>query len=110
MKTLQQTLQQAESDVVEIGHFNISDLVGSKAACDSARELSAPVILETSEGERGCMGVHREVAIVKSLREQYEFPIFLNADHTHLLRAAIEAAKAGYDWAVVFSSLTNEIG
>jgi len=43
MKTLRQTLQQAESDAVAIGHFNISDLVGLKAAFDSARELSVPV-------------------------------------------------------------------
>jgi fructose-bisphosphate aldolase, class II len=100
MKTLRQTLQQAESDGVAIGHFNISDLVGLKAAFDSARELSVPVIVGTSEGERDFMGVHQAAAVVKSLREQYEFPIFLNADHTHSLKAAIEAAKAGYDWVV----------
>jgi fructose-bisphosphate aldolase class II len=43
MKTLRQTLQQAESDGVAIGHFNISDLVGLKAAFDSARELTDKV-------------------------------------------------------------------
>jgi fructose-bisphosphate aldolase class II len=100
MKTLRQTLQQAESDGVAIGHFNISDLVGLKAAFDSARELGVPVIVGTSEGERDFMGVHQAAGVVKSLREQYEFPIFLNADHTHSLGAAIEAARAGYDWVV----------
>jgi fructose-bisphosphate aldolase, class II len=100
MKTLRQTLQQAESDAVAIGHFNISDLVGLKAAFDSARELNVPVVVGTSEGERKFMGVHQAAAVVKSLRERYEFPIFLNADHTHSLEAAIEAAKAGYDWVV----------
>jgi fructose-bisphosphate aldolase class II len=35
------------------------------------------------------------------LREEYEFPIFLNADHTHSLAKAAEAAKAGFD-AIVF--------
>lgn len=100
MKSLRQKLQEAESDAVAIGHFNISDLVGLKAAFDSARELSVPVIVGTSEGEREFMGVHQAAAVVKSLREQYEFPIFLNADHTHSLLAAIEAAKAGYDWVV----------
>jgi fructose-bisphosphate aldolase class II len=100
MKTLRQTLQQAENDAVAIGHFNISDLVGLKAAFDSARELSVPVIVGTSEGEREFMGVHQTAAVVNNLREQYEFPIFLNADHTHSLRAAVEAARAGYDWVV----------
>jgi ketose-bisphosphate aldolase len=106
MKTLQQTLQQAENDAVAIGHFNISDLVGLKAAFDSARKLNVPVIVGTSEGEHEFMGVRQAAAVVKSLREQCEFPIFLNADHTHSLRAAIEAAKAGYDW-VVFD-ISNE--
>ena len=77
MKTLRQTLQQAENDAVAIGHFNISDLVGLKAAFDSARELNVPVVVGTSEGEREFMGVHQAAAVVKSLREQCEFPIFL---------------------------------
>jgi fructose-bisphosphate aldolase class II len=38
---------------------------------------------------------------VKSLREEFNFPIFLNADHTHSLAKAEEAAKAGFD-AIVF--------
>jgi fructose-bisphosphate aldolase class II len=93
MKTLRQTLRQAESDAVAIGHFNISGLLGLKAAFDSARELSVPVMVGTSECERDFMGVHQAAALVKSLREQYEFPIFLNADHTHSLRAAIGSGK-----------------
>ena len=36
-------------------------------------------------------------ALVKSLREQYDYPIFLNADHTHSLDKAKEAAEAGFD-------------
>ncbi|MGB8442076.1 MAG: class II fructose-bisphosphate aldolase, partial [Candidatus Acidiferrales bacterium] len=67
---------------------------------ESARELNVPVIVGTSEGEREFMGVHQAAAVVKSLREQFEFPIFVNADHTHSLKAAIEAAKARYDWIV----------
>jgi fructose-bisphosphate aldolase class II len=46
---------------------------------------------------------------VRSLREEFDFPIFLNADHTHSLAKAVEAAKSGFD-AVVFdvSSLPFE--
>jgi fructose-bisphosphate aldolase class II len=35
------------------------------------------------------------------LREEFDFPIFLNADHTHSLAKGIEAAKAGFD-SIVF--------
>ena len=38
---------------------------------------------------------------MRSLREQFDFPIFLNADHTHSLPEAEEAARAGFD-AIVF--------
>jgi fructose/tagatose bisphosphate aldolase len=38
-----------------------------------------------------------------ALPEEFDFPIFLNADHTHSLPKAVEAAKAGFD-AIVFDS------
>jgi fructose-bisphosphate aldolase, class II len=85
---------------VAIGHFNISDLVTLKAVFETARDLNVAVIVGASEGERQFMGVRQISAIVKSLREEYDFPIFLNADHTHSLPNAIEAAKAGFDWIV----------
>ena len=100
METLRKVLQQAETKRVAIGHFNISDLVTLKAVFEAARDLNAPVVVGTSEGERQFMGVRQVAAIVKSLREEYDFPIFLNADHTHSLLSAIEAAKAGFDWIV----------
>src|SRR6516165_2717243 len=46
------------------------------------------------------MGVGQVAAVVKSLRDESDFPIFLNADHTHSLPSAMEAAKAGFDWIV----------
>lgn len=51
------------------------------------------------------MGTRQAAALVKSLREQHDFPIFLNADHTHSLPSAMEAAEAGFDW-VVFDAST----
>jgi fructose-bisphosphate aldolase class II len=67
---------------------------------EAARDLNVPVIVGASEGERHFMGVRQVSALVKTLREEYDFPIFLNADHTHSLNSAIEAAKAGFDWIV----------
>ena len=62
-----------------------------------AQILNVPVLVGTSEGERNFLGVHEIVALVTSLRQQLEHPIFLNADHTHSLEGAVEAAHAGYD-------------
>jgi fructose-bisphosphate aldolase class II len=100
MGTLREILEQAETNGVAIGHFNVSDLGTLKAVFESARDSKAPVIVGTSEGERQFIGVRQIAAAVKSLREEYDFPIFLNADHTHSLPSAMEAAKAGFDWIV----------
>jgi fructose-bisphosphate aldolase, class II len=100
MLTLLEALQHADATGTAVGHFNISELIALKAAFEAAREKNLPVVVGVSEGERQFMGVPQVAALVKSLREEYNFPIFLNADHTHSLAKAIEAAKAGFDWVV----------
>jgi fructose-bisphosphate aldolase, class II len=101
MESLRDCLAQAEKGTVAIGHFNVSDLVLVNAVFGAAQELKVPVIVGASEGERAFMGVQQVAAVVKSLREQFDFPIFLNADHTHSRAGAEEAAKAGFD-SIVF--------
>ena len=100
MQTLSKVLGQAETNKVGIGHFNVSDSVTLKAVFESARDQNVPVIVGVSEGERQFLGVCQIAALVKSLREEHDFPISLNADHTHTLSSAIEAAQAGFDWIV----------
>ena len=101
MRGLREVLQQAQKNGVAVSHFNVSDLVTLKAVFDAARELKVPVMVGVSEGEREFLGVRQIAALVRSLREEFDFPIFLNADHTHSLAKAVEAAKAGFD-SIVF--------
>ncbi len=104
MKSLREVLKQAQDKRVAVGHFNISDLVALQAVLASARELSVPVMVGVSEGERQFMGVRQVAALVKSVRDEYDYPIFLNADHTHSLAKAEEAAKSGFDEVLVDGS------
>jgi len=99
-QNLREVLEQAEAKRVAIGHFNISDQVILKAVFQAAQEQNVPVIVGASEGERQFAGDQQLFALVKSLRDEYDFPIFLNADHTHSLASAVRAAKAGFDWIV----------
>jgi fructose-bisphosphate aldolase, class II len=101
MLTLQNVLRESEETGKAIGHFNISDLVLLKAVFAAARELNVPVLVGLSEGEREFAGTRQIAAFVRSLREEFDYPIFLNADHTHSLAKAVEAAKAGFD-SIVF--------
>jgi fructose-bisphosphate aldolase, class II len=101
MDSLRDVLKKSEETLVAIGHFNISDLVLLKAVFAAGRELDLPVLVGLSEGEREFVGTAQIAAFVRNLREEFDFPIFLNADHTHSLAKGIEAAKAGFD-SIVF--------
>jgi fructose-bisphosphate aldolase, class II len=106
MISLLKALRQADSDKSAIGHFNASDLVTLYGIVQAARQQGVPVVVGASEAERRFIGVRQLVAIVRSLRDSAGVPIFINADHTHSLSGAMEAAKAGFDWVVCdFSSL-----
>ena len=101
MHNLRDVLERAQARGVAVGHFNISDLVLLKAVFAAASELNVPVIVGASKGERDFMGLRNLATLVRNLREEFHFPIFLNADHTHSIADAVEAATAGFD-AIVF--------
>ena len=100
MQSLRNALQQTEKNGAAIGHFNVSDLVLLKAVAGAARQLKVPVAVGASEGEREFLGVRQTAALVRSLREEFDYPIYLNADHTHSLAHALNVAKAGFDFVV----------
>jgi fructose-bisphosphate aldolase class II len=101
MDSLRDALEMSQKKGVAIGHFNVADLVLLKAVLAAGQELKVPVVVGASEGERGFFGVRQLAALVRSLREEYGCPLFLNADHTHSLEKATEAARAGFD-SIVF--------
>lgn len=91
----------ARAEKRAVGHFNISDIAALHAIYGAAQELSLPVVIGVSEGERAFLGTRRTADMVRSVRDEYGYPIFLNADHTHTLEGVLEVARAGFD-AVVF--------
>jgi fructose-bisphosphate aldolase class II len=104
MRTLKEVLRDAAERRVAVGHFNFSELVVLKAATETAIELGVPVVMGVSEGERAFVGVRQAAALVRSIREETSREIFLNADHTHSLAKAEEAARAGFDMIVFDAS------
>ena len=101
MKSLKELIIEAGKSKTAIGHFNFSDLVTFWAIFRAAQKLNLPVIVGLSEGEREFVGVRQAAALIKSVREEYDWPIFLNADHTYSLPKLKEVVKAGYD-SVIF--------
>jgi fructose-bisphosphate aldolase, class II len=109
MNTLRDVLTQSERDGVALGHFNVANLVMLKAVLRAASEMHVPVLVGASEGEREFLGTRQLAVLFKSLREELDLEAFLNADHTHSIAKAVEAAKAGFDAVVIdFSALPFE--
>ncbi len=101
MKTLKQCVMEAREKKVAIGHFNISNIEALWAIFNAAQELNVPVIIGVSEGERDFIGVPEVAALVKSIREEKNYPIFLNADHTYSFERVKQAIDNGFD-SVIF--------
>jgi fructose-bisphosphate aldolase, class II len=103
---LRDVLTRLEKEKAGLGHFNVSDQVLLKAVVAAAVETRLPVLVGASEGEREFFGARPLAALVKSLRQETDVPVFLNADHTHSLAKAMEAANAGFDAVTIdFSAL-----
>ena len=107
MKQMRDVLEDSQRTRTALGHFNVSEITALRAAFSAARELNVPVIIGASEGERKFMGTRQIAALVKSLRDEYDYPVFLNADHTHTLELAVEAAKAGFN-SVIFDASSDD--
>ncbi len=101
VKTLKQTVWEAREKKVAVGHFNISNLEALWGIFRAAQSLNVPVIIGVSEGERDFVGVKLVAAAVKSIREEFDYPIYLNADHTYSFDRVKEAIDAGFDSVIV---------
>jgi len=105
--TLRDVLSRLQTEGAALGHFNVADQVLLKAVIAAAAETKLPVLVGASEGEREFFGVRQLAALVKI--QESDLPVFLNADHTHSLAKAIEAANAGFDCVGIdFSALPFE--
>jgi fructose-bisphosphate aldolase class II len=90
-------LEKAKISRYAVGQFNVSTDEQITAIIEAAKELSSPVIIGTSEGERDFIGIEQIVALVKSWKEQAGLPIILNADHCKSFESAKQVIDAGYD-------------
>ncbi len=73
--SLRECIAATEKEQKAIGHFNISNVEMLWGIFNAAKELDLPVIIGVSEGERTFVGVKQCVALIKSIREEYDYPI-----------------------------------
>jgi len=110
MLNLKQIIEQAAQNKQAVGHFNVANLEMLKATFLAGQELSkevgrpVPLIIGLSESERRFVGSRQMVGFIKSLREEHDYPIFVNADHCHTLESVKSAAEEGFDSIVIDNS------
>ena len=95
--TLRAILQRATKENWAAGHFNASESDQMRAICEAAKEVGAPAIIGTSEGEAKHLGYFEAVALRDAFRKELGIPVFLNSDHHKSVEAAKRAIDAGYD-------------
>lgn len=104
-KNLNFFLGEAKKSNFAIGHFNFATADVLRGIIEASKEAGASaVMVGTSEGEADFIGIKEAVALVKALREEYSFPIFLNADHFKSFKKCKKAINAGYDSIIVDAS------
>lgn len=98
-------LEQARGGKYAIGHFNFATEDVLRGIIEASRDAGAPaVMVGTSEGEAGFIGTKEAVALVKTIREDLNFPVFLNADHYKSFEKCREVIDAGYDSIIIDAS------
>ncbi len=90
-------LKKATKEHWATGHFNASELDQMRAIVEACKEVGAPAIIGTSEGEGKHLGHAEAIALRDVFRKEYEIPIFLNADHHKSVESAQRDIDAGYD-------------
>ena len=93
---LKSYLKKAQKEHWAIGQFNFSTLDQLKGILSAAKELKSPVILGTSEGESGFLGLEEIVALTEISKAKYKVDAFLNLDHGKNLDLLKKAVDLGY--------------
>lgn len=88
--------KKAKAGGYAIGAFNVSTLEAIHGVLDAARELNAPVIIETSEKEMKYVGAELVAEAVRTLAEDLQIPVAIHLDHGQSLESVKEAIAAGY--------------
>lgn len=89
-------LAKANIDNYAIGAFNTSNLESTQAIIESAEELSAPVIIQVSEGGFNYAGGKSIAAIVKTMAADASVPIALHLDHGKEFSILMKAVRYGF--------------
>src|SRR5690606_2905086 len=77
------------------------------AIARAAQKLSAPVMVEVSDGELKALGLENVRDMVDNYKKQYGIEMYLNLDHAPSVESAKRAIDAGYEFIHIDISQAN---
>jgi fructose-bisphosphate aldolase class II len=107
VKTLREYIREAEDKKIAIGHFNISNLEGLKGVYRGVKKVSEevgykiPIVIGVSENEEEFIGINEIVILIKEIRDNDNYPIFLNADHHYSFSSVKKCIDIGFDSVII---------
>ncbi|UOQ83639.1 class II fructose-bisphosphate aldolase [Gracilibacillus salinarum] len=95
LKSLDQLFEKYEGKRA-IGSFNVHCLEMLPAMLEGAKELNAPIIIQTSPGTAEYIGLDLLVSSMETLSDRLEVDVCLHMDHCKSIEVLKKAIDAGY--------------
>lgn len=102
--SLKEMLLKAKHGKYAVGAFNIFNHISAKATVQAAKELSAPLILQTSVSTVKKIGVDELIKMLNLVKENAGIPIVIHLDHCTDPELAKRCIDAGWDSIMIDAS------
>ncbi len=105
--TSKDMLQKAMKGGYAVGAFNVENMEMVKAVIAAAKEMQAPVMLQTTPSTVKYGTLDTFYVMVKVEAEKADIPVALHLDHGNSYELAVNAIKAGYTSVMIDGSHEN---
>ncbi|MDB5168061.1 MAG: fba, fructose,6-bisphosphate aldolase [Candidatus Saccharibacteria bacterium] len=100
-------MQRSRSQGFAVGAFNIDNQETLIAVAKAAQQLSAPVLVEVSDGEVKALGLENIRDMVDNYRAEYGIEMYINLDHSPTVEDCKRAIDAGFEFIHIDISQAN---
>ncbi len=101
-------MQRSRNQHFAVGAFNIDNQETLEAICRAAAKLSAPVLVEVSDGECESLGGMQNVRdMVDNYRIKYGVEMYINLDHAPTVESCKRGIDAGFEFIHIDISQAN---
>jgi fructose-bisphosphate aldolase class II len=100
-------MQRARDQHFAIGAFNIDNMETLQAIVRGAKKLSAPLMVEVSQGEVDMLGLDNVRDLVDNYKAEYGIEMYINLDHSPSVEAAKKGIDAGFEFIHIDVSQAN---